>query len=217
MLVSAFIATLLTVLKFVASATQDCPKGQIRDLNGKCVKRFVPPKRQSCEEPQIRFGNFEVESGGRIVYMWCEEGWKLTTGVEEEHAMCVLGKWDRWIPMCVRPGCEMPDSNDLERRNKVTFVEEIKGSLLRFSCIDEGKNTMITNSSLYDVSVIACDGENWNSTAPICREKVVEERATENSQIKISTASSASATNYIPMQIALLTLVSTKFFEAFLS
>ena len=213
MLFSAFIAALLTVV--ADAATQDCPKGQIRDLNGKCVGRYVPPKRQSCPEPDIRFGKYEMESGGRIVYMWCEDGWKLTTGEDEEHAMCVLGEWDRWIPMCVRPGCEMPDSELLRTRNKVKFVEEIKGSLLRFSCVDGDEFDMIAD----EAAVIGCDGENWNSTAPICEEKVVE-RDLDNSRIKIATSGGSSTTNEAKvifiMQIAILTVVSTKF-AAFIS
>ena len=45
---------------------------QIRDLNDKCVKKFVAPRRKECPTPQIRFGHTEIRASGRMVSMWCE-------------------------------------------------------------------------------------------------------------------------------------------------
>ena len=45
---------------------------QIRDLNDKCVKKFVAPRRKECPTPQIRFGHTEIKASGRMVSMWCE-------------------------------------------------------------------------------------------------------------------------------------------------
>jgi hypothetical protein len=38
-----------------------------------------------------------------MVRLWCEDGWDLAP--DNRHAMCKIGKWDREIPRCVRPGC----------------------------------------------------------------------------------------------------------------
>ena len=45
---------------------------QVRDLNDKCVKKFVAPRRKECPAPQIRFGHTELRASGRMVSMWCE-------------------------------------------------------------------------------------------------------------------------------------------------
>ena len=75
------------------------------ELNGKCVKKFVLPSRKQCQTPNLKFGGFELELGGRIAKFWCEEGWTLATAVPGHiHAMCKLGQWDRPLPTCVRPG-----------------------------------------------------------------------------------------------------------------
>ena len=92
--------------KTTQSASIDkCPDDYVPDLNGKCVKKFVLPSRKQCQTPNLKFGGFELELGGRIAKFWCEEGWTLATAVPGHiHAMCKLGQWDRPLPTCVRPG-----------------------------------------------------------------------------------------------------------------
>ena len=48
---------------------------QVRDLNDRCVKKFVVPRRKECPAPQIRFGHADLKANGRMVSLWCEVGW----------------------------------------------------------------------------------------------------------------------------------------------
>jgi len=141
------------------STKKDCPKGQVRDLNDKCVKKFVAPRRKECPAPHIRFGQTELRASGRMISMWCEDGWEPAP--PNDYAMCKLGAWDRELPRCVRPGCPDPVVS-----RGVRAVEEMGGAIVRFHCSDP--------SGLQELSgppVLGCDGERWNGTAPLgCRD-----------------------------------------------
>ena len=141
--------------RVVVSQRKPCPeKGKVRDLNGNCVKRFVLPERKRCDESiRIRFGMTEVKLGGRMLSLECEEGWRPAP--PNDYAMCKLGKWDRDIPMCVRPGCEpFPLS-----MGEFWAEKEMDGALTRFHCKDLGHE-------IVGQPVLGCDGEFWNGTAP---------------------------------------------------
>lgn len=129
----------------------------IRDLNGKCVKRFKP-KRIPCPEVEMRFGNHELKLGGRMVEVWCEQGWKLAPQ-DVTYVMCKLGRWDSDIPKCVRPGCQ-----DMSVSGNVQMTHQMDGALAAFSCTSP-------DLELIGQQVLSCDGENWNGTVPLCRIK----------------------------------------------
>jgi len=92
-------------------AKDKCPEGQALDLNGNCIKKFVLPQRKDCPHPDIRFGGYELEFGGRIAKFWCEESWTLATQTSgQNHATCKLGIWDRPFPSCVKSGNSIPQT-----------------------------------------------------------------------------------------------------------
>ena len=117
----------------------------------------VPPKPKACPEPNIRFGGFEMKVGGRMSQFWCEDGWDLAPSTS--HAMCKLGKWDRAIPICVRPGCE-----ELTPNNQVTLTYEMDMAIARFEC-----NPPWPHLELIGNDVLSCDGVYWNGTVPECK------------------------------------------------
>jgi hypothetical protein len=142
-----------------AARTKDaCSDGLVLDLNGRCVPKFVAPKRKACPLPHMRFGGHEEKLGGRMASFWCEEGWTLVPE-ENDYAMCKMGEWDRWLPMCVRPGCPRAD---LDAGSSVQVHLEMAGALVRFTCARR-------EYEMEGGAVLGCDGEFWNGTAPVCK------------------------------------------------
>ena len=98
-----------------------------------------------------------MKVGGRMSQFWCEDGWDLAPATS--HAMCKLGKWDRAIPICVRPGCE-----ELTPPNQVSLTYEMVMAIARFEC-----NLPWPQLELIGNDVLSCDGVYWNGTMPECR------------------------------------------------
>ena len=69
--------------------------------------------------------------------------------------MCKLGLWDRSLPTCVRPGCD-----DISAPKFGAIVHDLDGALARFECQEERQ--------LVGDSVLGCDGQYWNGSAPVC-------------------------------------------------
>jgi len=136
-----------------------CPKGYVVDRfnDNDCVKRFKPPPPTPCPEPNIRFGGFQMKIGGRMSQFWCEEGWNLAP--PSSHAMCKLGKWDRAIPICVRPGCDK-----LAPPFQVQLKYEMEEAIARFECTKPWPELELIGND-----VLSCDGVYWNGTLPECR------------------------------------------------
>ena len=139
----------------------------MRGFNNECVKRFVPPKRKKCNEPNLKFGSYDLQIGGRVVNYWCEEGWTLAPD-EFGTSVCKLGQWSKPTPQCVRPGCE-----DLKPPYNGALQYDLEGALVYFSCNSDEQ--IISGSP-----VLGCDGQFWNSTVPTCIDKPVEK--TSNSE-----------------------------------
>lgn len=131
-------------------------------IKGECVKKFVLPKRKKCVEPNLKFGNFELQIDGRVVQYWCEEGWTLVPG-DFESATCMLGNWSKPAPQCVRPGCEEIQESNFDQ-TRIKFEYSLMGALVTFEC----------NSDyiLQGERVLGCDGQYWNATVPECVEPV---------------------------------------------
>lgn len=151
-------ANVAAKLQALPAANNLCGKGYVLDLNNKCVKRFVPPKPKPCSKPYIRFGGHEMKIGGRMSEFWCEEGWKLAPS-DNFYAMCKLGRWDRPIPNCVRPGCD-----ELKEPPQVKLTYEMDGAIARFGCTKPWPEL-----ELIGEFVLSCDGQYWNATEPTCR------------------------------------------------
>ena len=90
---------------------------------------------------------------------WCEEGWKLAPATS--YAMCVVGKWNRDIPVCVRPGC---DKFQLPSSTKVKLTYEMDEAIARFDCVKPWPELELIGNA-----VLSCDGAYWNGTLPECR------------------------------------------------
>ncbi len=184
------------------SKDDDCPKGQVRLLNNKCVKKAILPEVKRCAAPSpIRFGHTEVKLGGRMVSVWCEDGW--TPAPDNHYAMCRLGRWDREIPRCVRPGCmELSVPED----RGVIATEDLDGALLRFSCRSPDLQELVGEA------VLGCDGEFWNGTAPHCREKtlaVTEPDVVSTDQlVRVEDGGSSGSTISTPSVLLLATLTA---------
>lgn len=141
-----------------AAQVPDCDPGEVLDLSGQCVTRVTVPGRVPCQAPDgVRFGSFELKHGGRMVQVWCHDGWALAPQ-EYSYAMCRLGQWDRALPRCVRPGCEdlTPPAN-----GRVSY--EMDRALAAVDCdrpyvLEDGPSS----------SVMDCDGQRWNVSVPRC-------------------------------------------------
>ena len=146
-----------------------CPDGYIRDLKKNCVKKFTMPKFTPCSEPELRFGSVEIKIRGRMAIFECEDGWNLAP--DYGHAMCRLGQWDRFLPLCVRPGCD-----SLANYPGVVAKSEMDGAITRYECV-------APNMEIDGQPVLGCDGQFWNGTAPTCRERTTTIRPTEQERV----------------------------------
>ena len=142
-----------------------CDPGYVLDLNDNCVKKFVLPKRKKCPDPdQVPFGGYQLELGGRMVKYWCENGWKIFPA-SSEVIFCKMGQWDltekhNAFPSCVRAGCE-----ELQSTAEVKVTYQMDGAAAKFECVLGDSYHIVGNV------VLTCDGQFWNSTAPVVCEK----------------------------------------------
>ena len=67
----------------------------------------------------------------------------------------IIGEWSKPNPQCVRPGCDMLQSPEYGRLDY-----DLDGALALFSCNE--------NMQLSGESVLGCDGQTWNASAPMC-------------------------------------------------
>ena len=159
-----FIATSIALLLPYSSSSEEnpptCPEGYLLGFNNQCIKKFVPPERKECPMPDLRFGNFDLQIGGRVVDFWCEEGWTLAPE-DFASAVCILGVWSKPQPQCVRPGC-----SELKPPANGRLNHELDGALARFSCNNE--------LQISGESVLGCDGEFWNATVPSCVKPLID-------------------------------------------
>ena len=131
-----------------------CPAGYGLGFNGECIKKFVPPKRIECPEPELKFGQFELQLDGRFVNFWCEDGWTLVPD-EFSSAVCKLGNWSKNFPQCVRPGCD-----EIKAPENGQFEYSFDGALVSFKC---DQNLIIEGEP-----ILGCDGQHWNASVPLC-------------------------------------------------
>lgn len=135
------------------NASDKCPENY-GYINGECVKKFVLPERKECPEPDLKFGQFELALGGRVVNYWCEDGWHLVPE-DFSNAVCKLGDWSKPSPQCVRPGCE-----DLKPPHSGSLSYSLDGALVTFEC---GHELIIEGQP-----ILGCDGQYWNASVPQC-------------------------------------------------
>ena len=98
----------LYLILVVVNCTEnlDCGPGQIRGLEGTCVKKFVIPERKSeCSKLDIEHGQVFLVSG-RFAQFYCDHGFIRVP--DTEVAICqVMGTWSKQVPVCLKPGCQV--------------------------------------------------------------------------------------------------------------
>lgn len=138
-----------------ATAVDKCNEGQVRDLDGSCVEKFVLPKKKSqCTEPIIDNGNAFMTSS-RIVEFFCDTDYVKVPDTSK--AICqITGSWSKQVPVCLMPGCPTPPAP-----SPGSVELSYEGTVATFLCpLDH-----ILTSRL----PLACiDGNRWNGTAPEC-------------------------------------------------
>lgn len=153
-LLSTFFAPSISTIESTPE-TEKCPDGY-GFINGECIKKFIPPKFQNCPQPALKFGQYDLQIGGRVVNFWCEDGWTLVPA-DFANAVCKLGQWNKPLPQCVRPGCDdliPPDNGDM--------ISSHDGAVVTFTCHPD----LVLKPS--NARVLGCDGQFWNTSVPIC-------------------------------------------------
>jgi len=153
---TSFLTFLPTIfLACCATAVDKCGEGQVRDLDGSCVDKFVLPKKTShCSDPIIDNGNAFMTSS-RIVQFFCDTDYVRVPDTSK--AICqITGSWSKKIPVCLMPGCEPPPPP-----SPGSVELSYEGTIATFFCpLDH-----ILTSPL----PLACiDGKRWNGSAPQC-------------------------------------------------
>jgi len=159
MAASTFSSSLLTFsaicLACCATAVDKCNEGQVRDLDGSCVEKFVLPKKTSqCIDPIIDNGNAFMTSS-RIVQFFCDTDYVKVPDTSK--AICqITGSWSKQVPVCLMPGCPTPPAP-----SPGSVELSYEGTIATFQCpLDH-----ILTSPL----PLACiDGKRWNGSAPEC-------------------------------------------------
>eukprot|EP00088_Acartia_fossae_P031334 TRINITY_DN32244_c0_g1_i1.p1 TRINITY_DN32244_c0_g1~~TRINITY_DN32244_c0_g1_i1.p1 ORF type:complete len:216 (+),score=9.54 TRINITY_DN32244_c0_g1_i1:44-691(+) len=142
--------------------SEGCDKGEVRDLDGTCVKKVPFPtsitagKRRSCPEPEVTNGHHFLRREGRMIEYFCNTEFIRVPDIEM--AICrITGDWSKQVPVCLKSGCQEPVSPE----NGAVLLE-YASSLATFSC-DPGYD-------LQGEPFVGCvDGENWNSSMPFCQ------------------------------------------------
>ncbi|XP_026492920.2 uncharacterized protein LOC113398401 isoform X1 [Vanessa tameamea] len=107
--------------------------------------------RSTCSIPRLNHGRVKIRQRARLVQFICLQNYEL---IGNKYATCRDGEWDVPIPVCIRPGCEVPNiDNGLHMSN-------FDDAWVIYFCLPGHK--------LVGSSVIYCDGRRWNSTAPTC-------------------------------------------------
>jgi len=138
-----------------ATAVDKCNEGEVRDLDGSCVKKFVLPKKKSqCTEPIIDNGNAFMTSS-RIVEFFCDTDYVKVPDTSK--AICqITGSWSKQVPVCLMPGCPTPPT---PYPGSVELSYE--GTVATFFCP--------LDHILSSPHPLACiDGKRWNGSAPEC-------------------------------------------------
>ena len=101
---SVLVITLL-VAQPGGSLSSSCSEGEVRDLDGSCVTKFVLPKKKAvCPKLSIDNGEIFLIGSGRMVQFYCDTGYVRVP--DTEVAICqVQGTWSKMVPVCLKPGC----------------------------------------------------------------------------------------------------------------
>jgi len=136
----------------------DCGEGQVRDLDGSCVVKFqIPKKKSECPKVTLDNGDIFLLMSGRMVQFYCDTGYVRVP--DTEVAICqVQGTWSKVVPVCLMPGCQVPD---VPSSGGVYLPPEYNYTIAQYHCG--------TGYTMSGTSTLACiDGTTWNGTKPQC-------------------------------------------------
>jgi len=179
-----------------ATAVDKCNEGQVRDLDGSCVEKFVLPKKKSqCTEPIIDNGNAFMTSS-RIVEFFCDTDYVKVPDTSK--AICqITGSWSKQVPVCLMPGCPTPPAP-----SPGSVELSYEGTVATFLCpLDH-----ILTSPL----PLACiDGKRWNGTAPECTLVTTPVPAVDRREANKPQTSSSSLMSYSSLPLFLVLICTT--------
>ena len=143
-----------------------CGEGEVRDLDGSCVTKFVIPKKKAvCPKLSLDNGEIFLVGSGRMVQFYCDTGYVRVPATEV--AICqVQGAWSKMVPVCLKQGCQALISFIFQVPSAPSngFITTSYNSILSvFSCLP--------GHTVLGPAVLACiDGRHWNGTKPHCEE-----------------------------------------------
>merc|ERR1719309_183184 len=134
-----------------------CGDGEVVDLDGSCVAKVIIPSRSSCPDLSLDNGDIFLVGSGRIVQFYCDTGYVRVP--DTELAICqVQGTWSKVVPVCLKPGCQVPPAP-----SSGFITTSYNRTLSVFSCSP--------SHSMSGPAILACtDGDKWNGSAPVCVE-----------------------------------------------
>ena len=102
-----FVLPLLLVVPPGLVAGSGCGEGEVRDLDGSCVTKFVIPKKKAaCPKLSLDNGEIFLVGSGRMVQFYCDTGYVRVPATEV--AICqVQGAWSKMVPVCLKQGCQV--------------------------------------------------------------------------------------------------------------
>eukprot|EP00090_Calanus_glacialis_P007935 TRINITY_DN16326_c0_g1_i4.p1 TRINITY_DN16326_c0_g1~~TRINITY_DN16326_c0_g1_i4.p1 ORF type:complete len:193 (-),score=39.69 TRINITY_DN16326_c0_g1_i4:325-903(-) len=140
------------------SVSTSCGEGEVRDLDGSCVTKFVLPKKKAvCPKLSIDNGEIFLIGSGRMVQFYCDTGYVRVP--DTEVAICqVQGTWSKMVPVCLKPGCQVPPAPP-----SGSITTSFSTTLSVFTCLP--------GHTMSGPATLACvDGTHWNGSAPHCQD-----------------------------------------------
>ncbi|XP_017879403.1 uncharacterized protein LOC108624526 [Ceratina calcarata] len=112
------------------------------------------PSKSRCPIVRLANGRVRQRVKGRVIRFNCYEGFTL---VGNKYATCIRGQWDTPTPVCVNAECPVPAMPE-----HALMATKYNGAILLYFC--EPGYALIGAPEIY------CDGRQWNTTVPHCRD-----------------------------------------------
>ncbi|KAI0226930.1 hypothetical protein LSAT2_022632 [Lamellibrachia satsuma] len=128
-------------------------RGQSTPVVSHQSETYQLPRRQKCGRPSLNRNVLARQSADRSRLKFrCRRGWNL---VGDATLDCKRGRWNGDVPQCVSNRCRR-----LSALEHGTLTVQYGGGIVSFSCK--------RGYTLEGAPTLACDGYNWNGTAPKC-------------------------------------------------
>lgn len=104
---------------------------------------------------KVKYGRVKYRSRRKIARFRCRRRFTLHGA---KVAICLNGKWNHPAPVCIAPGCELPDHSP-----HLIMTPSKNDALLTLECQPE--YILMGPASIY------CDGNKWSDVLPTCKYK----------------------------------------------